>query len=107
MRPSAWLWPVAETVKGYRCSTPNPEDVLKYYPDVDSLHLDDMLITNCYAIYDDNTQDTGYRVFEMMYDYNQEANTWTTDRYVAHMTFSGEVQDWVMDYLVKAELTAQ
>ena len=100
-------WPVAETVKGYRCSTPNPEDVLKYYPDVDSLHLDDMLITNCYAIYDDNTQDTGYRVFEMMYDYNQEANTWTTDRYVAHMTFSGEVQDWVMDYLVKAELTTQ
>ena len=100
-------WPVAETVKGYRCSTPNPEDVLKYYPDVDSLHLDDMLITNCYAIYDDNTQDTGYRVFEMMYDYNQEANTWTTDRYVAHMTFSGEIQDWVMDYLVKAELTAQ
>ena len=95
-------WPETETFEGYRCNTPNPKDVLKYYPDVDSLYLDDMLIANCYAIYDDNTQDTGYRILELVPRGDQE-----TDRYVAHMTFSGEVQDWVMDYLVKAELTTQ
>ena len=100
-------WPEAETVEGYRYSNINPAEVLEYYPKAEDFHLDDMLIANCYAIYDADSQDTGYRVFEMMYNYNQEANTWTTDYYVAHMTFSGEVQDWVLDYLAKAELTTQ
>ncbi|MBQ2925973.1 MAG: DUF4825 domain-containing protein, partial [Ruminiclostridium sp.] len=100
-------WPETETIEGYRYSNINPAEVLEYYPKAEDFHLDEMLIANCYAIYDADSQDTGYRVFEMMYNYNQEANTWTTDHYVAHMTFSGEVQDWVMDYLAKAELTAQ
>ncbi|MBP3319026.1 MAG: DUF4825 domain-containing protein [Ruminiclostridium sp.] len=100
-------WPENETVEGYCFRSLNPEEVLAYYPDVDSLNLEDMLLSYCYAIHDSNNQDTGYRVFEMMYDYDQGANTWTTDRYVAHMTFSGEVWDWVMDYLVKVDPTTQ
>ena len=61
-----------------------------------------MLDSNCYAIYDADSQDTGYRILELLHN-----DARTTDFYVAHMTFSGEIQDWVMDYLVKAELTAQ
>ena len=95
-------WPVAETFEGYRYRTIPSEDVLEAYPDADSLNLEDAYIDYCYAIHDANSQDTGYRILELVH-----GDARTTDYYVAHMTFSGEVQDWVMDYLVKAELTAQ
>jgi hypothetical protein len=101
--------PEAETVEGYRYSDHLSTEILeKYYPGADSLHLErySMLGTHCYSIYDGDNQDTGYRIFELI-PINQDGVTTEPDYYVAHMTFSGEVQDWVMDYLVKAELTAQ
>jgi hypothetical protein len=102
-------WPEAETFEGYRYSDHLSTEILeKYYPGADSLHLErySMLGTHCYSIYDGDNQDTGYRIFELI-PINQDGVTTEPDYYVAHMTFSGEVQDWVMDYLVKAELTAQ
>ena len=95
-------WPETETIEGYRYSNINPAEVLEYYPKAEDFHLDEMLIASCYAIYDADSQDTGYRILELVH-----SDARTTDYYVAHMTVSGEIQDWVMDYLAKAELTTQ
>ncbi len=102
-------WPETETVEGYRFNDHlSPEILEKYYPNAESLDLDrySMLGTHCYSIYDADSQDTGYRIFEMI-PINYDGVTTETEYFVAHMTFSGEIQDWVMDYLAKAELTTQ
>jgi len=95
-------WPETETVDGFQFCLIPPDEVLDYYPNADSLPLTNLLTEYCYAIYDADSQDTGYRILELVH-----SDARTTDHYVAHMTFSGEIQDWVMDYLAKAELTAQ
>lgn len=102
-------WPETETLENYRYDDHLSAEILEtYYPNADSLQLDrySMLGTHCYSIYDANNQDTGYRIFELI-PINQDGVTIEPDYYVAHMTFSGEVQDWVLDYLVKAELGPQ
>jgi len=95
-------WPETETVEGFQYCLITPDEVLDYYPNADNLPLTNLLTEYCYAIYDADSQDTGYRILELVH-----GDARTTDFYVAHMTFSGEVQDWVMDYLAKAELTSQ